>query len=417
MKMSFKASLGFFATLILTFIVLSGHKVSAANLGAYTDCFLAANGETHIQGVAASSLPNLSESQPFVHVTIQIFQNGALIPFYDAINDEPTNIREGSPAILTDKFEHIVRGKSLNQGTDYILTGLIRGTLDPPTQMGGTNVFFLGIIPDRCKIPPSAPPIGYFDSCALELGHTVIRGWAYDPDSTTTMDPRVTISIKQYPVDSAYPIGGQTFSDKFLRTAEITTFLNARGYAADPQVAPFGFEFIVPSGMTKLNTYLLSGKIQNVGGGPDGTIAFDADPPAGTNPFILSAIPQTCLPDKPPSTPTTPKSTGPGGPGGADKTNYANSPKAVHQPINVPTTDLTGFGASGSVSKVLNLVLGLAGGVALLVIVVAGFRFVTSQGNPDATAKSRNTIIYALIGLVVCTLAYSIVTFVLERLS
>ena len=416
MKTSFKASLGFFASIILTFIVLSGHKVSAANLGAFTDCFLY-NGETHIQGVAASSLPNVSDSQPFVHVTIQIFQNGALTPFYESLQDEPTNIREGSPAILTDKFEHVVLGKSLNQGTVYILTGLIRGTLDPPTPMGGTNVFFLGVIPDRCLMPPSAPPIGYFDSCALELGHTVIRGWAYDPDSTFSIDPRVTISIKQYPVASAFPIGGQTFTEKPLRTAEIHTFLNSRGYAFDPQVEFFGFEFIVPSGMTKLNTYLLSGKIQNIGGGPDGTIAFSADPPAGTNPFILSAIPQTCLPDKPPSTPTTPKPTGPGGPGGADKTNYSNSPKAVHQPINVPTTDLTGFGASGSVSKVLNLVLGLAGGVALLVIVVAGFRFVTSQGNPDATAKSRNTIIYALIGLVVCTLAYSIVTFVVERLS
>ena len=381
MKMSFKASLGFFATLILAFIVLSGHKVSAANLGAFTDCFLY-NGETHIQGVAASSLPNVSDSQPFVHVTIQIFQNGALTPFYESLQDEPTNIREGSPAILTDKFEHVVLGKSLNQGTVYILTGLIRGTLDPPTPMGGTNVFFLGVIPDRCLMPPSAPPIGYFDSCALELGNTVIRGWAYDPDSATSPDPRVTISIKQYPVASAFPIGGQTFTEKPLRT--------------------------------KLNTYLLSGKIQNIGGGPDGTIAFNADPPAGTNPFILSAIPQTCLPDIPPSTPKTPN---PDGPGGINKTDYSNLPKAVHQPINVPTTDLTGFGASGSVSKVLNLVLGLAGGVALLVIVLAGFRFVTSQGNPDATAKSRNTIIYALIGLVVCTLAYSIVTFVLERLS
>lgn len=88
----------------------------------------------------------------------------------------------------------------------------------------------------------------------------------------------------------------------------------------------------------------------------------------------------------------------------------------VKKPVTVPTVALTGGAGDSSVGRLLSVLLGLAGGIALLVIVVAGFRFVTSQGNPDATNRARNTIIYALIGLVICTLAYSAVTFVLERI-
>ena len=423
MKMSFKASLGFFATLTLTFIVLSGHKVSALTSGTFTGCFYdSVARRTHILG-NASSTASFTESMPFVHVTIQEWRAPTLFPSYESLIDEPTNIRVGPSQTLTDNFDHIVL-KDLNEGTLYLLSGLIRPiNSDPPVAMGiDLAVFGYATIPKECLIPATSPPIGYFDSCALELGHTVIRGWAYDPDSTTSLEPRVTIRINQTPVASVNPIGGQTFTDKDLRTADIHTFLNKNGYPLDPQVEFFGFEFIVPAGPYKPNLYLLSGTIQNVGGGTDAAIKFGLDPPLGDNPFGLSAIPQRCLPDKPPDTscpkcaPASAVNTK-GGLTGSHFIDPFDSPDVVHQAINVPKGDLTAFGADSSISTILKLVLGLAGGVALLVVVLAGFRFVTSQGNPEATTKSRNTIIYALIGLVVCTLAYSIVTFVLERLS
>lgn len=83
--------------------------------------------------------------------------------------------------------------------------------------------------------------------------------------------------------------------------------------------------------------------------------------------------------------------------------------------LNIPKSDLTN-GPSSSVHTALQLVFGTAGGLAFLIIVVAGLKFITSQGDPQATNKARNTVIYAIIGLVVSAIAFSIVTFVLDNI-
>ncbi len=79
--------------------------------------------------------------------------------------------------------------------------------------------------------------------------------------------------------------------------------------------------------------------------------------------------------------------------------------------LGLPSTPLT----EPKIKIVLQIVFGIAGGTALLIVVVAGLRFVLSQGDPGAVTKNRNAVIYALVGLIVSALAYSIVTFVLDR--
>lgn len=71
---------------------------------------------------------------------------------------------------------------------------------------------------------------------------------------------------------------------------------------------------------------------------------------------------------------------------------------------------------SGTVTSVMQLVFGVAGAVALVIITVAAFQYVVSQGDPQSTAKAKNTILYAIIGLVVTALAFTVVTFVLDNL-
>ena len=80
--------------------------------------------------------------------------------------------------------------------------------------------------------------------------------------------------------------------------------------------------------------------------------------------------------------------------------------------LKIPRAELT----SVNVQHALSLAFGLGGALALLVIVIAGLRFITSQGEPQAVAKARNTILYALVGLVICATGYSLVTFVIGRL-
>lgn len=82
--------------------------------------------------------------------------------------------------------------------------------------------------------------------------------------------------------------------------------------------------------------------------------------------------------------------------------------------FNLPNTskDLT----DDSIKTVLEMVFMAAGGIALLIIMVAGLFYVVSLGNPQSTNKAKNTILYALIGLGVCIFAFTIVRYVIGQL-
>ena len=47
-------------------------------------------------------------------------------------------------------------------------------------------------------------------------------------------------------------------------------------------------------------------------------------------------------------------------------------------------------------------------------IIVAGFQMTTSAGDAAKVAKAKNTMLYAIIGLIITLLAYAIVNFVLK---
>jgi len=63
----------------------------------------------------------------------------------------------------------------------------------------------------------------------------------------------------------------------------------------------------------------------------------------------------------------------------------------------------------------LNTFYVVAGIVAVIVIVIAGYMYVTSQGDSSAVTKAKNAILYAVIGLVVIILAFSITWFIIGR--
>lgn len=72
-----------------------------------------------------------------------------------------------------------------------------------------------------------------------------------------------------------------------------------------------------------------------------------------------------------------------------------------------PDTDLT---------VILQITFGIIGAIAVLMIIIAGFRFTAAQGNPQTAAKARRSILFAAIGLFVSLSAEAVVTFVLGRL-
>lgn len=91
-------------------------------------------------------------------------------------------------------------------------------------------------------------------------------------------------------------------------------------------------------------------------------------------------------------------------------TGGAQSGADCAKPDGVPTS-LTG--SSGAIKDITNTLLLAIGVIAVVVIIIAGIRFVTSSGNESSTKAARETILYAVVGLVVALLSYAIVNFVL----
>lgn len=88
----------------------------------------------------------------------------------------------------------------------------------------------------------------------------------------------------------------------------------------------------------------------------------------------------------------------------------ANATNTGNCAINLPE-----IGANqGSLTIIIQLLFGVIGALAVFFIILGGFKFITSQDEPQAVAKARNTILYAVIGLVIALSAEFIVTFVLK---
>lgn len=68
------------------------------------------------------------------------------------------------------------------------------------------------------------------------------------------------------------------------------------------------------------------------------------------------------------------------------------------------------------IKSVTNLLLFLVGAVSVIMLVLGGFKYVTSNGNADQIKSAKNTIMYAVIGLVVAIVAYAAVDFVVDAL-
>lgn len=65
------------------------------------------------------------------------------------------------------------------------------------------------------------------------------------------------------------------------------------------------------------------------------------------------------------------------------------------------------------IKKVVNLLLWAIGIISVIMIIIGGIRYATSNGDSNQVTAAKNTIMYAVIGLVIAIFAYAIVNFVL----
>ena len=69
-----------------------------------------------------------------------------------------------------------------------------------------------------------------------------------------------------------------------------------------------------------------------------------------------------------------------------------------------------------SVIGIINGVIGVLGLVAVVVIIIGGIQYMTSSGDAGKVKKAKDTILYGVIGLVICVLAFAIVNFVISNI-
>lgn len=66
--------------------------------------------------------------------------------------------------------------------------------------------------------------------------------------------------------------------------------------------------------------------------------------------------------------------------------------------------------------NVIKILLTISGIISVIMIIVGGIRYTTSTGDSSTINSARETILYAIVGLVVSLMAFAIVSFVLGRL-
>ena len=69
------------------------------------------------------------------------------------------------------------------------------------------------------------------------------------------------------------------------------------------------------------------------------------------------------------------------------------------------------------VISLINVLLGILGVVALIIILIGGFRWMTSGGNEETIAGARRTIAAGIIGLIIIFVAYAITVFIFNVLQ
>ena len=75
------------------------------------------------------------------------------------------------------------------------------------------------------------------------------------------------------------------------------------------------------------------------------------------------------------------------------------------------------IGPEGVFTRIANVVLYIVGAISVIMLVWGGVRYIISGGDSKKITDAKNTILYAIIGLIIAVLAFAIVNFVLNAIG
>ena len=91
----------------------------------------------------------------------------------------------------------------------------------------------------------------------------------------------------------------------------------------------------------------------------------------------------------------------------------AEGAKAVH--ANGTPSEL--LGVDGIFTKLANTVLYAVGIISVVMLIYGGLRYVVSGGDSKKVTDAKNTILYAIVGLIISILSFSIINFIINAVS
>ena len=75
------------------------------------------------------------------------------------------------------------------------------------------------------------------------------------------------------------------------------------------------------------------------------------------------------------------------------------------------------FGNGGVFQTIANTLIFLVGAIAVLFLIIGGLRYVISNGDPKSVEAAKNTILYAIVGIIIAILSFAAVQFVIATFS
>jgi hypothetical protein len=75
------------------------------------------------------------------------------------------------------------------------------------------------------------------------------------------------------------------------------------------------------------------------------------------------------------------------------------------------------FGDGGVVTNIISVVIFIVGLVCVVMLVWGGIQYILSTGDSGKVTNAKNTILYAVVGLIVCIVAFAVVQFVLVNVG
>jgi len=99
--------------------------------------------------------------------------------------------------------------------------------------------------------------------------------------------------------------------------------------------------------------------------------------------------------------------------GGA--TTASGSSDKITCDTNTGSASTTESAVNTIATEVINVFTIIVGAASVFMIIYGGFRYITSGGSSDKVGSAKNTLIYAIVGLIIVALAQTLIHFVLSK--